>query len=57
MVASKLQSKKNNIFALAAQAVNNQEKLDQQFAANRRTKRETANKYGKNSTNDNNNTW
>ncbi len=47
MQASKLQMKKNNIVALAAHAVNNQERLDEMFAANKRTRREAARKYGK----------
>lgn len=46
MQASKLQMKKNNIMALAAQAVNNQEKMDEMFAANKKTRREAAKKYG-----------
>lgn len=46
MQASKLQMKKNNIMALAAHAVNNQEKLDEMFAANKRTRRDAAKKYG-----------
>ncbi|KAI7901523.1 mitotic checkpoint regulator, MAD2B-interacting-domain-containing protein [Cokeromyces recurvatus] len=46
MQASKLQMKKNNIVALAAHAVNNQERLDEMFAANKRTRREAARKYG-----------
>lgn len=37
----------NNIMALAAHAVNNQEKLDEMFAANKRTRRDAAKKYGK----------
>lgn len=47
MQASKLQMKKNNIMALAAHAVNNQEKLDEMFAAHKKTRREAATKYGK----------
>lgn len=47
MSASKLQMKKNNIMALAAHAVNNQEKLDEMFAAHKKTRREAATKYGK----------
>ncbi|KAI8982275.1 mitotic checkpoint regulator, MAD2B-interacting-domain-containing protein [Mycotypha africana] len=47
MSVSKLQSKKNNIMALAAHAVNNQERLDEMFAANKRTKRDASKKYGK----------
>ncbi|CEP07901.1 hypothetical protein [Parasitella parasitica] len=46
MQASKLQMKKNNIMALAAHAVNNQEKMDEMFAANKKTRREAAKKYG-----------
>lgn len=46
MQASKLQMKKNNIMALAAHAVNNQEKLDEMFAAHKKTRREAATKYG-----------
>lgn len=47
MQASKLQMRTNNIMALAAHAVNNQEKLDEMFAANKKTKRDAAKKYGK----------
>ncbi|KAI9475979.1 MAG: hypothetical protein EXX96DRAFT_575315 [Benjaminiella poitrasii] len=46
MQASKLQMKKNNIMALAAHAINNQDKLDEMFAANKKTRREAAKKYG-----------
>ncbi|KAI7871377.1 mitotic checkpoint regulator, MAD2B-interacting-domain-containing protein [Mucor mucedo] len=46
MSASKLQMKKNNIMALAAHAVNNQEKLDEMFAAHKKTRREASTKYG-----------
>ncbi|KAI8366896.1 hypothetical protein BD560DRAFT_490660 [Blakeslea trispora] len=46
MQASKLQMKKNNIMALAAHAINNQDKLDEMFAANKKTRREAARKYG-----------
>lgn len=47
MSASKQQMKKNNIMALAAHAVNNQEKLDEMFAAHKKTRREASTKYGK----------
>lgn len=47
MAASKMQMKKNNITALVAHAVNNQEKLDEMFAANKKTRREASKKYGK----------
>jgi hypothetical protein len=47
MQASKQQIKKNNIMALAAHAVNNQEKMDEMFAAHKKTRREAAKKYGK----------
>ncbi|KAI8985847.1 mitotic checkpoint regulator, MAD2B-interacting-domain-containing protein [Pilobolus umbonatus] len=46
MAASKQQLKKNNIMALAAQAVNNQEKLESMFAANKKSRRDAQNKYG-----------
>ncbi|KAL9556301.1 hypothetical protein MBANPS3_001920 [Mucor bainieri] len=46
MQASKQQMRTNNIMALAAQAVNNQEKMDEMFAANKKTRREAARKYG-----------
>lgn len=46
MSASKMQMKKNNIMALAAHAVNNQEKLDEMFAANKKTRRDASKKYG-----------
>lgn len=39
--------KKNNIMALAAHAVNNQEKMDEMFAAHKKTRREASKKYGK----------
>lgn len=46
MSASKMQMKKNNIMALAAHAVNNQEKMDEMFAANKKTRRDASKKYG-----------
>ncbi|KAI8379450.1 mitotic checkpoint regulator, MAD2B-interacting-domain-containing protein [Radiomyces spectabilis] len=46
LTASKAQLKKNNIMALAAQAQSLQDKLEEQYAQNRRTKRETQSKYG-----------
>ncbi|KAI9022164.1 mitotic checkpoint regulator, MAD2B-interacting-domain-containing protein [Phycomyces nitens] len=46
ITATTAQKKRNNIMALAAQAVEMQEKLSEQYAENRRTKRETKNKYG-----------
>ncbi|RCH84919.1 hypothetical protein CU098_008548 [Rhizopus stolonifer] len=44
--ANKLQKSKNNITALLAHAVNNQDKLDEMFAAQKKTRREAAKKYG-----------
>lgn len=44
--ATGLQKKKNNIIALAAQAQGLQERLNEQYAQNRRTKQEARRKYG-----------
>ncbi|KAL0083103.1 mitotic checkpoint regulator, MAD2B-interacting-domain-containing protein [Phycomyces blakesleeanus] len=46
ITATTAQKKRNNLMALAAQAVEMQEKLSEQYAENKRTKRETKNKYG-----------